>query len=113
MGPLGPPRAPKMKVLRPGRYSNGFLTQFCSGLVVSDPKSDHPDPFWLIIRQKTDFLYLFPSSVDCPGGENLFFPIKNDFVQMLGQNMIKKKLRYDPRDPSRKIRSEILVKFRV
>ena len=59
MGPLGPPRAPKMKVLRPGRYSNGFLTQFCSGLVVSDPKSDHPDPFWLIIRQKTDFLYLF------------------------------------------------------
>ena len=27
--------------------------------------------------------------------------------------MVKKKLRYDPRDPSRKIRSEILVKFRV
>ena len=38
-----------------GRYPNGFVDQFCSGLAVSDPKSDHPDPFWVNFHQKLVF----------------------------------------------------------
>ena len=48
-----------MAVLGGGRYSNGFVDQFWCGLAVSDPKSDHPDPFWYIFHQKTCFLYSF------------------------------------------------------
>ena len=42
-----------------------------------------------------------------------FFPQKNDFSQILGPKNGQTKLRYDPRDPSKKIRSEILFIFRV
>ena len=57
---------------------------------------------------------IFPSSVDSPGGGNLFF-----FSQILTfsgfwiQKMVKKKSRYDPRDPSRSIRTGFLVNFPV
>ena len=41
-----------MAVLGGRRYSNAFVAQFWCGLAVSDPKSDHPDPFWLNFHEK-------------------------------------------------------------
>ena len=41
------------------------------------------------------------------------FQKKHNIFRFYVKRHVKNKLRYDPRDPSKKIRSEILVKFRV